>query len=698
MIRRFIFLVLISASIQKRVEAKEFVSLNCPNYAISFQGEPTNIVRIDLNTGLTEIIKENVTGGELVTAIGYNKLDGSFWGYNMTKKADGIITKIGKNPNGEWISENFKIYQIEGFIPSSGDVDKNGHLYLKGARYPDCSRVVVIDVDKNSKNYLRKIRDFNLDCCYISSDWAFNPIDGMIYSVVESGRSRDLIKIDPITGKTISKKDTYIEDYRRFSSQYFDKYGYLYVNDERTGEIYRVDPTTSPPKVVPFSQSEPVDVPNNGAVCSEGVEYTSDFGDLPDSYHTLLESAGPRHIISTDYNNNLFLGDHITGENDGIVSDENAASDDGDDGVTIKGESLQDNIINKDTLLDIKTTGYGYLNAWIDWNGDYQFDNSEQIAKNINPNTIGDIKIKIDMPDSAKEGRTFARFRYSSQSNLTPIGTARDGEVEDYSIKVQKEIKKGVFNIERTDSGSYEIDSKERNAWYTQIVGRDFHYSLLFYDELMKEQRKLENITVKIELVDQDSKKVLFTKYDYIGKQTTNSTIVAKKSGEESIGGRKDYLYTDDLNSLPATRGAIFRVSYGVDYNGNIIQEPCDKLDPKECFDSFQKTDTVYSRDNFAIRPEYFHVIISDNDKTLMVNRSPYNKGSIRLTAGYDYNLTMTASAFGKLDDKPSPNYNTTVNKTLEFLDKNNKYVVDSSDIKSKDIFKEGKSVGGWKI
>ncbi len=53
---------------------------------------------------------------------------------------------------------------------------------------------------------------------------------------------------------------------------------------------------------------------------------------------------------------------------------------------------------------------------------------------------------------------------------------------------------RGTFNVEMTHSGKYEINTIERNAWFTQIVGRDFDYSLLLYDENMSEEQNLDRI------------------------------------------------------------------------------------------------------------------------------------------------------------------------------------------------------------
>ncbi|MCK5108881.1 MAG: dockerin type I repeat-containing protein, partial [Methanosarcinales archaeon] len=45
--------------------------------------------------------------------------------------------------------------------------------------------------------------------------------------------------------------------------------------------------------------------------------------------------------------------------------------------------------------------------------------------------------IAVLVPDASITGQTFARFRISSAGGLTPVGSAPDGEVEDYEVQIQ---------------------------------------------------------------------------------------------------------------------------------------------------------------------------------------------------------------------------------------------------------------------
>ena len=78
----------------------------------------------------------------------------------------------------------------------------------------------------------------------------------------------------------------------------------------------------------------------------------------------------------------------------------------------------------------------GFLDAWIDFNGDGVWGGAEErIAASV-PVTVGENSLSFAIPASTAPGLTFARFRISSQGGLSPAGIAPDGEVEDYSINI----------------------------------------------------------------------------------------------------------------------------------------------------------------------------------------------------------------------------------------------------------------------
>ncbi len=176
-----------------------------------------------------------------------------------------------------------------------------------------------------------------------------------------------------------------------------------------------------------------------------------DYGDLQDltagtgagDYQTLEANNGPSHYIISGLN----LGLTVDGENDGVSSgtatgDDTAGSPDDEDGVNIF-PSLD--IVPGGTIIlpieVLNTTGdTAHLEAWIDWNGDGDFDDPGEMVVNINDeNNIGTFptSVTIAVPTDATTGQALGvRFRLSNTDNMTPTGQITSGEVEDYIIGI----------------------------------------------------------------------------------------------------------------------------------------------------------------------------------------------------------------------------------------------------------------------
>jgi hypothetical protein len=97
---------------------------------------------------------------------------------------------------------------------------------------------------------------------------------------------------------------------------------------------------------------------------------------------------------------------------------------DGDDN---DGNNDEDGITRTALVEDRTSTftatvsGAGYLQAWVDWNGDGDFlDPGEQVATNLQDNGSGDdvtsgdgtITFDVNVPAGAYIGDTFSRFRW----------------------------------------------------------------------------------------------------------------------------------------------------------------------------------------------------------------------------------------------------------------------------------------------
>jgi len=183
------------------------------------------------------------------------------------------------------------------------------------------------------------------------------------------------------------------------------------------------------------------DCKTTDSVCSrdEKNEPGLDFGDAPDNvenpgdYPTRLESDGAWHGIVKG----LFLGSGV----DPDEQPQTSANADGDD--TFDGNDDEDGVVfnaplerGKIVVIEVIASGGGYLDAWVDFNSNWNWnDASEQVCRNVWL-IAGTNKVLINVPFTATLGATFARFRFSSWGGLSPYGGSPDGEVEDYRVVI----------------------------------------------------------------------------------------------------------------------------------------------------------------------------------------------------------------------------------------------------------------------
>ncbi len=162
------------------------------------------------------------------------------------------------------------------------------------------------------------------------------------------------------------------------------------------------------------------------------IVFASDFGDAPLPYKTLLVEGGAEHVAIGPR-----LGTSRDTEADGVHSasangDDTVGSDD-EDGVTFG--TIRAGALDATATVTV-SGGAANLDAWIDFNGDGSWGGpGEQIADSVAV-TPGSNSISFDVPSTARDGTTFARFRLSTAGNLGPNGVAADGEVEDHAVSV----------------------------------------------------------------------------------------------------------------------------------------------------------------------------------------------------------------------------------------------------------------------
>lgn len=159
-----------------------------------------------------------------------------------------------------------------------------------------------------------------------------------------------------------------------------------------------------------------------------------DFGDAPGNmYPTDVNDDGARHAVVEGW----YLGSSIDSETNGPsesagVGDDQDATDD-EDGVVFSSGFLPG---QSASVVVIASTA-GVLNAWIDFNGDGDWDDSGEQLFDDASLSAGSNSLNFSVSSTMTTGPTYARFRFNSSGNLSPMGPADDGEVEDYQVSRQ---------------------------------------------------------------------------------------------------------------------------------------------------------------------------------------------------------------------------------------------------------------------
>jgi uncharacterized repeat protein (TIGR01451 family) len=155
-----------------------------------------------------------------------------------------------------------------------------------------------------------------------------------------------------------------------------------------------------------------------------------DFGDAPTSYPTLRANDGAQHVLVNGMHLGATADFELDGAPDSLAQGDDVANGDDEDGVTFTSPVRAGQPCTVQVVASIQ----GVLNAWIDFdrNGNW-LGVGEQVFTN-SALAAGTNELTFTALGTAAPGETFARFRFSTASGLTPHGPAPDGEVEDYRV------------------------------------------------------------------------------------------------------------------------------------------------------------------------------------------------------------------------------------------------------------------------
>lgn len=436
----------------------------CITSAFLVQSSTSQWSSVDLVSGLYETTDDTIPG--TINGSGFNVLDYRVWSYYQGANDSRLVVS-----SQDAISRNWQSYltpPIPG-LPNGrffvGDCDTTGKLYLVA---PNAGPVkfYAVDVMYNSPTYLTTVDSGEFTVVTAFADWAYSAFDHSFYAI---DHATHLVKLDVASGVFTDLGPSGIPGVTGpYGADYFDRRGYLYASHNASGQIFRMDLTNpSAPfdstKTVLFTQG-PSSGSNDGSRCLRaGINI--DMGDAPETYNTILDSNGARHLI-IDYNGNdltgsMYLGASVNEDIDGqpSVLADSSTDDDGVAFIDILGSKGSTPItIPTYTLSSSFVNNSGdiaWVGAWLDWNSDGLFDESEGITFSIPADsTVGSVDFtwsnKLYTPPSGDY--TYARIRITSDTLFLGDwkGAKFAGEVEDYGIMAVKNLALADFGLTLT--------------------------------------------------------------------------------------------------------------------------------------------------------------------------------------------------------------------------------------------------------
>lgn len=204
----------------------------------------------------------------------------------------------------------------------------------------------------------------------------------------------------------------------------------------------------------------------------------SDWGDLPDVYGTTAAATGARHYLTV---NGPYLGQEVQAELDGQPTAD--ASGDGaeEDGVTmiVDGDWTVGSTRTIEVTVGRAPVGGALLGAWFDWNGDGDFNDPGEFFSWTVFEGVNQLQVTVGAGFDWQNDDLYARFRIFSSAAAAPggtltqadsVGTATDGEVEDYVFTANSlPVTLNAFVSELTGAG--ELTVQWQTASETDNVG-----------------------------------------------------------------------------------------------------------------------------------------------------------------------------------------------------------------------------------
>ena len=174
-----------------------------------------------------------------------------------------------------------------------------------------------------------------------------------------------------------------------------------------------------------------------------------DWGDLPDTsattsignYQTTLANNGPVHVVISGLRLGTMIDSELNGAPNSLAQGDNIDNLNDEDGVTIFASlnSRPTGTIRLPLSVLNTTNDTAYLEAWIDWNGDGDFEDDGEMVVDFKDAKDGIFPPYLEIPIPAlaiTDTSIGFRVRLSNTDNMTPYGKINTGEVEDYLLTI----------------------------------------------------------------------------------------------------------------------------------------------------------------------------------------------------------------------------------------------------------------------
>ena len=197
---------------------------NCDFNAYLFQ--MNDLYAINLASGTAVLIATDITPGN-INAAGYNPTDGYMWGSLSTPS--NTIVRIGS----DFQVTSYYIPQLPTTSRFVGDINSNGIYFLKIG-----NTIYQIDINPTSATYAQYIDSYAMNASINVHDWAFNAVDGNLYTVEKA--TNILYRINPTTGavQNLGVVPVMAGLNYTYGAVYFDADGNFYVSSNDTGTIF----------------------------------------------------------------------------------------------------------------------------------------------------------------------------------------------------------------------------------------------------------------------------------------------------------------------------------------------------------------------------------------------------------------------------------------------------------------------------